>query len=68
MAKKSKIVEMIENSGRNILKYTNRQKKMKRGDNSEERKIMHEFHSSFKTDLKGLIKLHITHTEKAQNM
>ena len=54
MAKKSKIVEMIENSGRNILKYTN--KKMKRGDNSEERKIMHEFHASFKTDLKGFIK------------
>ena len=41
---------------------------MKRGDNSEERKIIHEFHSSFKTDLKGLIKLHITHTEKVQNM
>lgn len=27
MAKKGKIVEMIENSGRNILKYTNRLKK-----------------------------------------
>lgn len=66
MAKKSKIVEMIENSGRNILKYTN--KKMKRGDNSEERKIMHEFHASFKTDLKGFIKLYIIHTQKGQNM
>ena len=41
---------------------------MKRGDNSEERKIMHESHASFKTDLKGLIKLYIIHTHKGQNM
>ena len=36
---------------------------MTRGDD-DEWKIMHEFHASYKTDLKGLIKLYITHTQK----